>query len=171
MRSAFIFSFLLALAGIAHAQEQEKKLLDRLLKPDMTLQNDVQNKQFTGAGGETITKKAPTKSFFVAPRKAEKGFWNTRQVSTKEFGTENSRDAHKMADLSTRSQIAKANTPYATAMYGDVRTARDTTKKVPVSGYADTRPFLEKGKSQKSLNAPQKPMSIDDVRELLNKNK
>jgi len=33
------------------AQDQEKKLVDRLLKPDMTLQNDAQNKKFVGTVG------------------------------------------------------------------------------------------------------------------------
>ncbi|MGZ5004057.1 MAG: hypothetical protein ACXWG7_00880, partial [Chthoniobacterales bacterium] len=68
-------------------------------------------------------------------------------------------------------QIAKANTPYSTSMYGDVRTARDAGKSVPTSDYSGTRPFLEKGKSQKSLSAHHEPLTIDEVRELLNKNK
>src|SRR5450432_2806977 len=115
MRFALHFCFLFALAGIACAQEQEKKLLDRLLKPDMSLQSDAQGKQFV-ANGETITRKAPTKSFVVTDRKPERGFWNTKRVDAKEFATESSRDAQKTANLSTRGRIAKADVPYSTSL-------------------------------------------------------
>jgi len=38
-------------------------------------------------------------------------------------------------------------------------------------GFADQRPFQEKGKSQKSLDRRNPPLTIEQVRELLNKNK
>ncbi|MDQ2918994.1 MAG: hypothetical protein M3R10_03850 [Verrucomicrobiota bacterium] len=170
VRAVLFFCALSCLISQALAQEQEKKLLDRLLKPDMTLQNDAQEKKFV-AGGETITKKAPVKFFFFRKRDPEKGFWDTRQVATKKFSTANSADGGKTANLSTRTRIAKADLPYATAMYGDIRTAHDATKSVATSDYPATRPFLGKGKSQKSLNAQNQPLTIDEVRELLNKNK
>ena len=44
-------------------------------------------------------------------------------------------------------------------------------KKVPSRAYAENRPFLDQGKSQKSLNRQNAPLTIDQVRELLNKNK
>ena len=155
---------------MARAQEQEKKLLDRLLKPDMTLQNDAQGKQFT-AGGSTLDKKAPTKNFYVAERKAERGFWNTRQVSEREFPTGASRFSKTEANLGTRSKLQKIDSPYPTPGYGDVRAAVDARKQVPVSEFAGSRPFLVRGKSQKSLSAQDKPMTIDQVRELLNKSR
>lgn len=170
MRFALFLCLLCSVAAIARAQEQEKKLVDRLLKPDMTMQNDAEKKQFV-AGGETITKKAPTKWFWFSKRKPEKGFWDTRQVATKEFSTANSRDAKKTADLSTRTRIAKADVAYSSPMYGDIRTARDGTKSMTTSNYPVTRPFILKGKSQKSLSAQDQPLTIDQVRELLNKNK
>jgi len=37
--------------------------------------------------------------------------------------------------------------------------------------YAGIRPFLDQGKSQKSLSAQNKQLTIEQVRELLNKNK
>jgi hypothetical protein len=170
VRFALYFCLLFTLAGIACAQEQEKKLLDRLLKPDMSLQSEAQGKQFV-ANGATITRKAHTKSFFVSERKPERGFWNTKRVDAKEFATESSRDAQKTANLSTRTRIAKADVPYSTSIYGDVRTLHDAGKAAPVSDYPGTRPFLDKGKSQKSLSAQHPPLTIDEVRELLNKNK
>lgn len=90
---------------------------------------------------------------------------------SKEFSTTSSRDASKAANLSTRTRIAKADVPYSTQMYGDIRTARDATKPVTTSNYPASRPFVLQGKSQKSLSAQDHPLTIDEVRELLNKNK
>jgi len=60
-------------------------------------------------------------------------------------------------------------TPAATA---GTRVAPETTAVTPaVREYAGNRPFLDKGKSQKSLSAQNKPLTIEQVRELLNKNK
>jgi hypothetical protein len=47
---------------------------------------------------------------------------------------------------------------------------RDSQRESPTSSFAGNRPFLEKGKSQKSLERKNPPMNIDQVRELLNKN-
>jgi hypothetical protein len=44
-------------------------------------------------------------------------------------------------------------------------------KLTDVREFSGTRPFLVRGKSQKALSAQDRPLSIDDVRELLNKNK
>src|SRR6476659_1045780 len=41
-----VWIFLLVSLSCLCAQDQERKLMDRLLKPDMTLQNDAQNKKF-----------------------------------------------------------------------------------------------------------------------------
>jgi hypothetical protein len=48
---------------------------------------------------------------------------------------------------------------------------RDGHKQAATNNYAGNRPFLEKGKSQKSLDRKNSPMTIEQVRELLNKNK
>ena len=37
--------------------------------------------------------------------------------------------------------------------------------------FAGNRPFLGQGKSQKALSAQDRPLTIEQVRELLNKNK
>ena len=170
MRSVFALGFLFLSTLAGTAQEQEKKLLDRLLKPNTSLQNTSQGKEFV-AGGATITKKAPTKSFYVRERNGEKGFWNTRQVSSKEFATESSRFGYAKADLTTRSKIAKVDVPYATSGYNGVREAVDARKSVSTANYVENRAFLVRGKSQKSLSAQDRPLTIDQVRELLNKNK
>lgn len=163
---------LLFLASVvpAPAQVQEKKLLDRLLKPDMTLQNNMQGKQFA-APGATLTKNAPTKSFYVKERKLYKAFWDTRQASQKRFQTQRSRFAHQEANLSTRGQLAKLEAPYPTGAFRSAHQSSDAEKALPVSEFPGNRKFEAQGKSQKFLNTQDRPMTINEVRELLNKNK
>ncbi len=163
------FLILLSSVMLASAQEQERKLLDRLLKPDMTLQNNLQDKQFRVADGP-IAKKAPTKAFFVPERTREKSFWNTRHVSVNNFQANDSREARREANLSTRSRIAKLDARYSTLTYGDVRELPETQKVVAVSDFHGVRKFQGQGKSQRFLNAQHRPLTIEQVRELLNKN-
>jgi hypothetical protein len=161
---------LLGSVVLARAQEQDRKMLDRLLKPDMTLQNNAQGKQFV-ARGATLSKSAPTKSFYVAETRKQKRFWNTRGISPKPFATESSQFARAEANLSTRNQITKLKEPYTTASYSGVREAADAQKAVATSEFAGNRKFEGRGKSQTALSAQDHPLTIEQVRELLNKNK
>ena len=160
---------ILACVASAGAQEQERKLMERLLKPDMALQNSQGEKQFAAIGA-TTTKQAPTKEFYVRKRAPEKGFFG-RLFRTKGFNAKNSRYQAMQASLPTRTEIAKADVPYRTAAYRGVDSARESGKAAAVSDFDGTRPFLIQGKSQKALSQQDRPLTIDDVRELLNKNK
>lgn len=157
-------------AGLASGQVQERKLLDRLLKPDMTLQNNMQDKQFAAADA-TLTRQAPVKAFHISKKRFEKAFWNTRQVSGKEFETKDAQGVGREATVSTRGRMEKLETPYSTTAYSSVHDSSDGQRAVPVSDFAGNRTFEVQGKSQKFLNTPDRPMTIDQVRELLNKNK
>ena len=159
----------LGLAASAVAQEQERKLMDRILKPDMSLQNSVGEKQFVPRG-TTNAKQAPTKEFYVRERRAEKSFF-TRLFRTKSFNGKNSQYQNMQASLATRTRIAKVDVPYATAAYHGIEPARESDKTVAASEFSGTRPFLIQGKSQKALSQKDQPLTIDQVRELLNKNK
>lgn len=169
MRAGLVIALFFLSVALVRAQEQEQKLLDRLLKPNMSLQNPEQSKQFT-AGGEVMTKKSPTRWFFFHKRTEEKQFAGVKEYHAKAFATKQSRFANQQADTSTRNKLTKIDEPYATHTY-DTRAARDAGKAASTREYADVRPFLAKGKSQKSLSAQDHPMTIDEVRELLNKNK
>ena len=160
---------MLGLLASATAQEQERKLVDRLLKPDTSLQNPVQAKQFV-ARGSTATKQAPTKEFYVRARPPEKGFFG-RLFRTKDFNTKSSHYHDMQASVATRTKIPKTDVAYSTAAYRDVETARESGKSAEVAEFNGTRPFLIQGKSQKALSQQDRPLTIDEVRELLNKNK
>jgi hypothetical protein len=132
---------LFLIAAIARAQDQERKLVDRLLEPNMKLENSEQNKQFVG-GGTVRPKSASTRSFYVSNATLTKTFAGSREFTTQ---------SHPSRQFGTQSE----NLPPA-------------QKSRPFAG---TSPFVEEGKSQKALHAQDHPLSIDDVRELLNKNK
>ncbi|CAN5228556.1 hypothetical protein BH20VER2_BH20VER2_13090 [soil metagenome] len=164
--------FVVGFAVSALAQEQERKLLDRVLKPDMSLQNPVQEKQFRGGGSVTI-KEARTKSFLFFKRRPKEKEFPAGTFHAQEFaGTRVSRSQGAVANVATRRRIPKADVPYSTAAFTAVRGAHDAEKKaVDVSEFSGTRPFLGRGKSQKALSQQDRPLTIDQVRELLNKNK
>src|SRR5205807_7291210 len=86
MRLSLLVLAFLALATVSYAQEQERKLVDRLLSPDTKLSNSDQNKKFTG-GTEAPTRSASTKTFYVSDKKLTKNFVADRQAPTSTFGT------------------------------------------------------------------------------------
>jgi len=159
----FTFAFL-ALATASYAQEQERKLVDRLLSPDTKLSNSDQNKKFTG-GTEAPTRSASTKTFYVSDKKLTKTFVADRQAPTSTFGTRS---------YTTKSATLPTSPPmkgFETKKARDVSTNAYSTKKYATRDFAGNRPFLGQGKCQKALHAQDRPLTIDEVRELLNKNK
>lgn len=158
-------------AARATAQEQEGKLMDRLLKPDMSLQNNAQTKQFNG-GGSAPTKTARTKTFHFAQRTRAKSYTGVRNFQTQEFQTRTAAYQSRQSNYGERG-AREANAQYSTAgNYAGVRAAADSEKMVNSSEFAASkRPFLVHGKSQKALSAQDRPLTLEQVRELLNKNK
>lgn len=159
-----------AAATVASAQEQESKLMERLLKPDMSLQNDAQKKQFA-VNGSAPTKQASTKTFQFSQRTRTKTYRGVRNYNTQEFQTRTSRYQDDRSPLGERAARG-ADGVYATSGYADTRAAHDAGKTARSSQFNDSsRSFLVRGKSQKSLSAQDRPLTLEQVRELLNKNK
>ena len=154
-----------------HAQDQETKLVDRILKPDMTLQNDAQNKKFTGDGTASINKRANVGSFYVHQKPHAKNFSGTRDFATSQFYSKAYHGGRSAYGVSSQQKPANSRFAYAHQTARGVRDAPQSGKKVASRPYAGTWPFLDEGKSQKSLNQKNAPFTIDQVRELLNKNK
>ena len=170
MRSAIVVTLLAITVSTAGAQEQEQKLLDRLLKPNTSLEYSGQDKQFTAARA-VPEKKAHTKSFHTQDRQLAKEFSGTRSFFARVFGTKKSRYQDAAAHVTPRNTIPNAQVAYATSPYAGARQARDDGRDYATRDYAGTRPFLVQGKSQKALSQQRKQLTIDEVRELLNKNK
>ncbi|PYK67499.1 MAG: hypothetical protein DME45_10035 [Verrucomicrobia bacterium] len=159
----FTFAFL-ALATAGYAQEQERKLVDRLLSPDTKMSNSDQNKKFN-AETEAATRSASAKTFYVSEKKLSKSFVADRQASTSTFSTRSY--TTKSATVATLPPMKGFETKKARG----VSTNACPVKKYATRDFAGNRPFLGQGKSQKALHAQDRPLTIDEVRELLNKNK
>jgi len=153
------------------AQDQEKKLVDRLLKPDMTLQNDAQNKKFVGDGSVSVNKRANVGTFFFHQKSNSKSFSGTRDFSTTQFYSQAYHSKRTAYEVSSQQSVASSKAAYANQTASGVRNAPQAGKKVASREYAGTRPFLVQGTRQKSLNKQNEPLTIEQVRELLNKNK
>ena len=155
----------------ARAQDQESKLVDRLLKPDMTLQNTAQKKKFV-ADGVSIDKRATVGTFYVQKKSNSKDFAGTRDFSAWQFNSQSFRGAKNAANTSSQRQITNSNRSVATPTSRGVRDAPEEGRVARGSRtFAGERQFRDRGKSQKSLDRQNPPMTIEQVRELLNKNK
>jgi hypothetical protein len=160
--------------GVVNAlgQEQERKLIDRILKPNTTLENSAQNKKFSNTRSASFDKPLSLRPFYSPKKTAPKTFPEERTFTPQQFAARHFRAGDSAANLSTRSQLKNADTMIATpAANAGTRVAPESTTTTPVREYAGSRPFLEQGKSQKSLSAQNKPLTIEQVRELLNKSK
>jgi hypothetical protein len=170
VRIFLTFSAVISLVATTSAQDQEGKLVTRLLRPNMALASSEQNKQF-GATGATIDKQAPVKNFYAPERPAPKSFTGERTFSPQQFGVRHFRTGNSTADISSRSQVTNRDTAYTAPAAPGTHTLAESDKTVPGRSYAGNRQFLDQGKSQKALSARNRPLTIEQVRELLNKNK
>jgi hypothetical protein len=157
-------------ASCLFAQEQESKLVDRLLRPDMTLSNPAQAKQFSG-GRQAASKSATVKEFSASASNVPKEFGGKKSFLSRMFGGHRFHGGETNADVSTRSIAPTAPATIGTQTSSLARSNSDEGKAVGTPQFAATGPFLERGKSQKALSAQDRPLTVDEVRELLNRNK
>ena len=138
----------------------------------MALQNDAQNKKFIGDGSASINKRANVGTFFVHQKPRSKNFSGTRDFSTTQFYSHTYRGGRTAAhEVSSQQTLANSKAAYGNQTVRGVRDAPQSGKKVASRAYAGNRPFLAEGTNQKSLNRKSEPLTIEQVRELLNKNK
>jgi hypothetical protein len=114
---------------------------------------------------EALTRSAATKSFYVSEKNLSKTFVADRSAATTSFHT------RKHSTRAARVPTSPPMQSYQTKQARDVSPNASSTKKYATRDFAGNRPFLGQGKSQKALHAQDRPLTIDEVRELLNKNK
>ena len=166
---------LLALPAFLGAQEQERKLLDRIQRPNMELTNPMQGKSFNGGGGVEIKDAAVGRQAFSGAKSPLlKEFAGTRSF----FGIKNPWFGNRVFETKTASLSKSGGLGKLDAAY-PVRDA--LTREFPSSekqanlgtSTVPVRPFLVRGESQGALEQLStkinKEMTIDDIRELLNK--
>jgi hypothetical protein len=161
---------LLASISMTFAQEQEGKLVDRILKPNMSLVNSAQNKQFRTAGA-SVTQRAPSRNFDIRNKSLAKPFASERAFSTQQLAARPFPAGDTAAIVSTRSAPTKTEMVYVASAADSTRVAPENGNTLAATPFAGARPFLGRGKRQKALSARDTPLTIEQVRELLNKNK
>lgn len=168
MRGLVAAALAVCLVSTLRAQDQERSLVNRLLKPDTTLQNNAQNKQFR-ADSHSIEKQATVASFYIEKKSKPETFTATRDFNAKNFSS-SSYDGGDRTNYSADKHTQKVAN-YSTSAARHLGNVSYSNKSARSRDYAAQHPFLDRGKSQKSLNRQNPPMTIEQVRELLNKNK
>ena len=135
----------------------------------MELQNNAQGKKFA-TNSAAIEHRGTVGTFFLEPNLRQKSFEDVRSLNAKEY---RSRSFNGGSSTSTVSQNRSAHisAPVETSSFRGASNAHDANNTVSGRNYADQHPFREEGKSQKSLDRQNPPLTIEQVRELLNKNK
>jgi hypothetical protein len=167
-----IVASMVLLAGVSatFAQEQERKLVDRMLKPNMSLVNAAQNKQFSGAG-TLVARKVPGRNFWTRDRAPAKSFAAGTVSSPGQFATRRFDARDQTANISARSQFTKTDIVFVTPAAQNSRFAPENGRNLAAAPFTGSRQFSGRGKSQTALSAQDTPLTIEQVRELLNKNK
>jgi hypothetical protein len=151
------------------AQQQETSLVDRLLRPDMELQNKAQGKKFVTRSA-AIEHRGSVGTFLLQPNRSEKSFVDSPTLTTTKYPSSRSLSAPRTIS-STQNRSADVPGPVGSSSVRDIHTAYKPDNASPSRIFADQHQFREQGKSQKSLDRQNPPLTIDQVRELLNKNK
>ncbi|MEP7071278.1 MAG: hypothetical protein ABI839_02730 [Verrucomicrobiota bacterium] len=163
MRTLLLLA-LLGAASPAWAQEQERKLVDRLLEPNTKLANADQGKKFMGERTASTHAQVNTRSFYVSEKNLARNFADQRSFATATV---------QPKVFQSRSAYLPANsrpTSFATKPALAPAIASEAAKSVASRGYAGNRAAVVHGKSQKALDRRNPPLTIEQVRELLNKN-
>jgi hypothetical protein len=164
-----MFCLAISLLPTARAQDQERALVDRLLRPDTTLHNHAQNKKFL-ADGAAVDKRATVSAFYIQQKPKPASFAGMRELSTGRFNSRSSYDGNR-TNVAAQKQAKNSPDTYSTSSVTKLHNAPDGQKAKDSRTFANQRPFLDRGKSQKSLDRQNPPLTIEQVRELLNKNK
>ena len=146
-------------------------MVDRLMEPDMTLANSAPDKKFTGTGATPIDQKFVAKSFYAGDERTTKSFTGEKDFSAKGFAPKKFTRAERAANSGDNTELPNANAEFPTKKSSFIRTTSDQDKVARTRDYADSRPFLAQGTRQKILSQENKPLTIDEIRELLNKSK
>src|SRR5439155_12062120 len=109
-------------------------------------------------------------TFYFQEKSNSRSFSNTREFSARQFNSEAFQGTRAASGISSQQPIGNSQLSYSTRP-ARVRDAHDADKAATSRAFAENRPFLGQGKSQKALNRKNAPLTIEQVRELLNKNK
>lgn len=146
-------------------------MMDRIMNPRVDKENPM---------GEKAFKAAP---FSSREFQGAKGYGGVKSAGTKEFGTRSffgirnpwfGRKVYETRAAQELTRYVLSDKAFASRAV-ESKASRDAKKQAAgVDGAVDTRDFLARGKSQSSLNntySSGPALSLDEVRELLNRNR
>ena len=173
MKTILIVTVFLASLVPAFAQTQEAKLLDRIQKPNMELGNPMQSKSFSGTSSVPIR----------ASPQAQEGFYGVKDANTKAFpltrsflGLKNpwfgekvysTKETAAISSYDVKRAAASDKTTEVDGYYKATQAASLGSPVVPLTTFVP-EPAAGGAVSRISDKINQK-MTIDEVRELLNK--
>jgi len=134
----------------------------------MELQNKAQDKKFVTSSA-AIEHRGSVGTFVLQPNRAEKSFSDSPALTMTEYPYRSLGTTRAISSIPNRS--AHVPGPVGSSSVPDIHSANTPVTASNNRIFADQHQFREQGKSQKSLDRQNPPMTIDQVRELLNKNK
>src|SRR3954469_11286912 len=93
--------------GSVFGQNQEQKLLDRLLKPNMTMKSSEQDKKFGNTRANVLEKSAPTRSFYAPEKSVSRSYAEERAFTPQQFAARHFRGGDSAANVSARTELRK----------------------------------------------------------------
>lgn len=164
------FLFFLAAAS-AVAQQTESERMSQILSPTLNPVTSLQNKSFYGGADKGFAAKSGrVKSFYWSNLFKPKSFSGTKSYGASSYWTGEYEGGKKKGPLTGKYAIRDLDKK-AEVKTSEVKDARESRKTTDTRDYAGNRPYLVQGKSQKILDSQQeqsKPLTVDEVRELLN---
>jgi hypothetical protein len=169
LTAALLFAFLVS----GFSQTQEAKLIDRIMKPNMELGSSLRSKSFSG------TSAVPLRASPVAGQ----AFYGVKEASIKDFSTRSflglknpwfgskvfaAKDAASISAYDVK-QAGFHKAADAAGFYGATKGADFGSPVVPVTTFVPA-PAAQGGVSRISDKINNK-MTIDEVRDILNKNR
>ncbi len=186
MRVVFLIAVALS-SHLLYAQEQESGVARLLRGPDSKIAYEPQNKTFQDDRTFSGAGKAYVKDYLFDQKVQTKAFSSKEFAGSKDFWAGDFKlSKYAAADPQQRRFIIPNATKTFDTSSADVKNARESGKSVPMDKYAGNLQFKGRYEDQTNLatdpkatakgslqeqRAAKTPMSIDQVRALLNKNK
>ena len=98
--------------------------MDRLLKPDMGLKNDAQNKKFIGDRTSSMNKQATVETFYVEKKSNSKSFLAIGQFFAKPFNSHSFHSKRSVFEVSSQQGMGNSRSAYATQTARGIRPSR-----------------------------------------------
>jgi hypothetical protein len=168
-RVLLAFFGLTIFASLLLAQKEEGRLVDRLLRPDLSLQNSQQNKKFGAVESSAGNKEFEANSYSRRKERPTKSLLGIPDFLAGIFETKKFPGADGRANAATRATPAYVQRAAVTKKSTLAEKPSQAHKVADTLNYPDNRPFLGKGTRQEILSQLDHPLTIEEVRELLNR--